>query len=836
MTRSFPQPTGPILRDPPEGAELVRAIPDGVPMPNLSSKGAPPAAVYEYLNADGSRATLIARYKGVDRKIILPFTLYSIPDGNFAWCNKGLPDNRPLYRLPQMLADPTKTVLISEGEKCADAVVSFKNYASTTWIGGSKALSKTIISPLAGRDVVILPDHDEPGQAAAKQLVQMLSQIGANSVRVLDIARLAQECGLEPQKGFDIADAVEAGLDADRFEALMAMPGMLVDAFARTAEPADDPDNLPEDVVQREVQVQFGIRPDDIPDAFSLSEDGVIKRDVDRNGRDVAEYAGSPLVVLGRTRSARSGWGLMIALRTPEGKWDRLNIPARLLAGDGREMRELLASSGFTLPQSRAGRQALAEYVGYAQHERILDIASRPGWHEGSFALPQQVVHPAGTETEILLDMEGRQHLLRQKGNLEGWQELALHAENNSRAAFAISTAFAAPLLHLLELPGGGFNLFGQSSRGKSTLLTVAGSVWGGGGNDGFVRNWRMTDNGAEGLLSDHNDLLLPLDELTTVAPETAAALYYLLANGHGKVRATREGDARASTQSRVMVLSSGENSAEQQIGLARGKVKVTGGLAVRMLDIPIEHSPGEAFEDLGNFASARHLAERMAVLAKTHYGHAGPAFVRAVIDRRALIIPDAKELISEVIQRMVRSEDDPQVHRAAARFALVGVAGQLATEAGILPWENGSSCWAASDCFEGWRAYRGGGTSHEEREALSHLKGFFETHGRTRFERIRGGAGEEGDQLIMRSDDHAVRDRCGYRVETDGEGTMLYVLPEAFRREVCGGHSPDLLIRILRKNGALIEGEDGRPQKKVRLPDYPNGTRVYALRPDLLP
>src|SRR5690606_33712284 len=122
------------------------------------------------------------------------------------------------------------------------------------------------------------------------------------------------------------------------------------------------------------------------------------------------------------------------------------------------------------------------------------------------------------------------------------------------------------PLLRPLAMSGGGFHFWGQSSRGKTTLLTIAGSVWGGGGNDGFVRNWRMTDNGAEGLIADHNDILLPLDELTLVAPEMAAELYYMLANGHGKARAKKDGTAADTTQWKALVLSSGENTSAHQI------------------------------------------------------------------------------------------------------------------------------------------------------------------------------------------------------------------------------------------------------------------------------
>ena len=42
----------------------------------------------------------------------------------------------------------------------------------------------------------------------------------------------------------------------------------------------------------------------------------------------------------------------------------------------------------------------------------------------------------------------------------------------------------------------------------------MSGSVWGGGGINGFVRSWRATDNAIEGIALAHNDTFLPLDEI----------------------------------------------------------------------------------------------------------------------------------------------------------------------------------------------------------------------------------------------------------------------------------------------------------------------------------
>ena len=325
-----------------------------------------------------------------------------------------------------------------------------------------------------------------------------------------------------------------------------------------------------------------------------------------------------------------------------------------------------------------------------------MTLADRPGWYGDSFVLPHMTIQPKGAQDAIMTDMTGRQHYIAQAGSRSEWLKLAEYCERNSRLAFGLSVALAAPLLSLLKLPGGGYHFFGPSSRNKTGLLVIAGSVYGGGGNDGFVRNWRMTDNGAEGVLADHNDLLLPLDELTMVDTELAAELYYMLGNGHGKARADKSGAAQATTQSRVLVLSSGENTAAHQIGAGKNKVRMTGGLAVRMLDIPIEVSPGESFEDLCGFSTAGVFAEEMTRIAKTHHGHAGPDFISSFIDRKAETIEFAERTIERFVAEYLEAGDDPQIRRAAIRFAIAASAGCLASKLGVLPWDENSAFRAA--------------------------------------------------------------------------------------------------------------------------------------------
>ena len=98
------------------------------------------------------------------------------------------PDNRPLYRLPELLAaNFDRVVIVTEGEKCADALAGL-GYAATTTFGGANAARKSDLSPLRGRKVILWPDHDAPGHKYADQLAVTLHRDFGTPAQVVPIS------------------------------------------------------------------------------------------------------------------------------------------------------------------------------------------------------------------------------------------------------------------------------------------------------------------------------------------------------------------------------------------------------------------------------------------------------------------------------------------------------------------------------------------------------------------------------------------------------------------------------------------------------------------------
>jgi len=159
-----------------------------------------PATSYAYRDATGQHVGSVIRWQpSPTEKVIRPISLHA--DG---WRLEHMPEPRPLVRLPQLLhVAAGGRVYVVEGEKCVNALSAGLGLDATTSSGGSNAASKSDWSPLAGRDVVILPDADETGRKYANEVAEILLKLDPPAVvRIVDLAPDADD-------GSDVADLAE---------------------------------------------------------------------------------------------------------------------------------------------------------------------------------------------------------------------------------------------------------------------------------------------------------------------------------------------------------------------------------------------------------------------------------------------------------------------------------------------------------------------------------------------------------------------------------------------------------------------------------------------------
>ena len=116
-----------------------------------------------------------------------------------------------MFNLPDLVSKPKAPVVICEGEKAAEAAAAiFPKSIATTSSGGAGAAAKTDWTPLAGRSILIWPDHDAAGEKYAREVATILAALGC-SVSIIDAKALAaiDPAGgaREPRDKWDAADA-----------------------------------------------------------------------------------------------------------------------------------------------------------------------------------------------------------------------------------------------------------------------------------------------------------------------------------------------------------------------------------------------------------------------------------------------------------------------------------------------------------------------------------------------------------------------------------------------------------------------------------------------------
>lgn len=175
----------------------------------------PASATWEYRDLEGRLVGYIHRFeRNVDGKHIKELAPMSwgrdSDTGKEAWCWKGFVKQRPLYRGHLLKEFRDAPILVVEGEKTADAAQAIvgDEYLVVTWPGGGKAVKYVDWAGLKGREVVIWPDADEPGEKAASQIGEILTREGVKSCK-----KVILPAGLEP--GWDLADDVP---DNNRFD------------------------------------------------------------------------------------------------------------------------------------------------------------------------------------------------------------------------------------------------------------------------------------------------------------------------------------------------------------------------------------------------------------------------------------------------------------------------------------------------------------------------------------------------------------------------------------------------------------------------------------------
>lgn len=519
----------------------------------------------------------------------------------------------------------------------------------------------------------------------------------------------------------------------------------------------------------------------------------------------------SPLHVEAVTFDGQNNnYGRLLRIRPTVGKWREWSMPMELLAGDGSELRAELLSMGVEL-DSRHARSYLPSYLQSEHPNRRIHCTLQVGWCKGSFVLPDEVIGPKASGV-IFQSGERINGEHSKAGTLAGWQqEIAARAVGNPLLMLVESASFTGPMMALCNAESGGLHLFGVSASGKTALIEGACATWGG---PSFKRSWRSTANGMEGAAALFNDCLLALDEISECDPREVGAIIYALGNGTGKQRASRSGSARGVTRWKCLVLSNGERTIAT--AMQEGGHRAKAGQAVRLLDIPVAQAHG-AWDDLHGATSGAAFSDALKRAAAQHHGHAGRAFLEKLTHDKSDFCLKLDEF--KALPMFATDGSEGQDKRAAGRFALIGMSGELATEYGITGWPEGAAMAAAVQGFHLWKSTRGKGND-ERRQILRQVSGFIERHGDGRF----------SNADVRR--DTQMRDRAGWWRD-DPKGRVYLFTSEGMRdalKDFDFKQGLDTLQEVQAMPESTSKGErahfhriDGRP------------VRLYEINPDKL-
>ena len=583
-------------------------------------------------------------------------------------------------------------------------------------------------------------------------------------------------------------------------------------------------------------------------DPFTVNDHGVWFYGRDKDGNLLRPlWLCSRLDVAALTRDQDgAGWGYLLAFADPLGKPKQWAMPARMLSGDGGEYRAALLNMGLRIAPSPAARNLLTQYIQTRQPGEFASCTDRIGWHGRAFVLPHETI---GDDAErIVFQSESQmENTFRVKHDAAAWRErIGALCVGNSRLVFAVACAFAGPLLRPAGMESGGFHLRGDSSSGKTTALRLAASVYGG---TSYMQQWRTTDNALEATAAQHCDSLLILDELAQVEGKVAGECAYMLANERSKGRATRNASPRARLSWRLLFLSAGELGLADH--MAEGGKRARAGQEARMADIPADAGKGlGAFENLHDFAGGAAFSSHLTRQAQACHGAPGRAFIEWACANAEGLGKRLRTAVQALTREWVPDGASGQVERVGARFALVGVAGELATEAGLTGWPAGESERGARACFDAWMAARGGAGNGEVTAMLRAVRRFLETHGEGRFTWWHRASDDHNAKTLQRAGFRRMVDQDGKPIKNDAEHQREYgermapadgeavsveyfLLPEVFRAEVCQGFDYQAVAAVLLAHGALMPGAGRSFDTRQRLPGL-GLSRCYHIPPAL--
>lgn len=805
LTHAEKKEAAPIAKPKEEWVPIL-PVPDHVTTPEIQhSKLGRPGNVYTYRDADNGILGYICRFDtGPGEKEVLPFICCRSGDGKrFAWrWQSWAKSKRPLYGLDSLYTYPAAIVIVTEGEKDCDAarkLFPVPDYVVITSPGGSCAAKYTDWAALKGRKVCVWPDADEPGAKYADAVQKIALQAGARAVGIMPILR-----------------GKKTGWGAD-------------DAYYSDSWGAQE-------ATQYFQQAKYKNCKSKLPRGFDLQPNGLFYDPDPEKDAPMIRIC-DHLEVLAYTRDEYGeNWGRVLQFKDPDGKQKQWAMPNRLLKGNGEPMREKLFDLGLRIEPGHKARNSLQSYIQSVEPALTATSTDKTGWHQNRFVMPDTII-PATDELLLQSEYVNSHHAFNSQGTLQDWHDnVGRYFAGNSRLILGACTAFAAPLLRFDATDSAIFHLRGSSSLGKSTALWAAASIWGGGDGNGYIQQWRSTDNALEATARLHNDCLLCLDEMGQVDGRVVGEVAYMLANEAGKSRMSKGIELRPRKTWKLLGLSTGEVSLADKMREA-GK-KPHAGMETRLIDVPADAGRKHGlFEMLHGFQNGEEFSRYLKKVSNQYYGTAIREYLHflAQYDKDELQ-REIQDAVKEAIGLFSPADASGQVKRVAGRFGLLLAAGRMAIRCNAFVCDEGDLLAGLQRCFSDWLENRHTIGDLEVLKGIEQVRSFFQRNLTSRFHHMRSTDYTSDDEYAV-SDQEKVFDSVGFRRKNQDGLWEFFVYPDALNNEILKDFSPKIIKPVLLEQGLLCLGDAQNPLKpKVQhLPKPHPKRRMYHFAPLVL-
>jgi hypothetical protein len=611
------------------------------------------------------------RFKKYDQPYGTELLVYTPP---LAACVEQLRAPTPLY----WTEGEKKALLIAQLGMCVVGLTGVESWSQP----GSKS---TLLHPyiakhygIAGREHVIVYDSDaatNPGVLSAmRKLAGVLRALGASNVTSALPPIALDGTGKVITKGIDDY-AGKHGCDA-ALELLKNTRDEIAEVAPRINERAIEKVSAFAELTRGRDLV--------IPSPYSVDDNGAVWMHTGYEDEAKRLVTPRPIFVTRLfTDMHRNGeFRAELQFQTARGTWQAITVP-RALTGSRALASELRRAGGLV------DETSIAEVIKWltaweARNGNALEpvrCVDRAGWCEDQFALGPDHVFAPPKATPVAFDMHYDQsRLFSGLGNTSEnlGAEATAHAaalqaatQASDDCALAVFAALTAPLLRPFALPNFAVHLCGDSSRGKTSMLRCAASVYGDPNNPAWVPSWNTTITGLEQHAAQLCDLPLCFDEAGTGDPEAIQTAIYMLINGVGRQRSTKELTMRRTLSWQTVVISTGERELASESSAT--------GAQVRVISLPIT--------GFGELDAAG--VDAIRARCSAHAGALGMVWLRRVVDIASdpTRLLDARDRLQEhrrKLQEIARRSGNPLNGRIADYFAAMMLAEDLAADLGV--------------------------------------------------------------------------------------------------------------------------------------------------------